>query len=90
MMLYLERVQHLLCDLFTCVYKKSSDNLQTLYQNILNKRFIKSLTTIGRLLPMQTILTMHGLSTSTTAMTIRTLRTIVFMFGVSETESKNV
>ncbi|HIP19971.1 MAG TPA: DUF1566 domain-containing protein [Sulfurimonas sp.] len=41
-MKHLERVQDLLCGLFTKVYKKSSDDLATLCQSILNKRFIVS------------------------------------------------
>lgn len=90
MIVSLERVQHLLCGLFTYVYKKSSDNLQTFYQSILNKRFIKSLTIIGRLLPTQSILAMRGMSISTTAMTTTTIRPMTIMFGVLETESKNV
>jgi len=90
MIVSLERVQYLLCGLFTYVYNKSSDNLQTFYQSILNKRFIKSLTIIGRLLPMRAILAMRGSSTSTMAMTIGTIRTMTIMFGALEMESKNV
>ncbi len=41
-MKHLSRVQDLLCGLFTDVYKKSSDDLVSLCQSILNKRFIVS------------------------------------------------
>ena len=46
------------------------------------------LTITGRLLPMLTIVTMRGLSTSTTATRTTTIRTITTMFGVLEQESK--
>ncbi len=90
MIISLERVQYLLCDSFTCVYKKSFDDLKTFCQSILNKEFIKSLTIIGRLLPMRVILAMRGSSTLTTAMTIGTISSIAIMFGALEQESKNV
>ncbi len=41
-MKHLSRVQDLLCGLFTDVYIKSSDDLISLCQSILNKRFIVS------------------------------------------------
>ena len=56
----------------------------------INKALIPSLTIIGVLLQMLTILAMRGMSTSTMAIRTTTIRQITIMLGVLGQESKNV
>jgi hypothetical protein len=82
-------VRFLLCDPFAKVHRDKAGVIEcslTFANKI--EGLMLSLTIIGRLPRMRLTRVTHGLSTSTTAMTITTISPIVIMFGVLETESK--
>lgn len=97
-MSHLESVRLLLCDLFACVHRYKFILFFISSIKLLNKRLISPLacnpagtrTIIGVPLQMPLTLTMRGMSTSTMATTMPTIRQIAIMFVVLETESKNV